>query len=114
MTGHKMRLNEHVSCKTSSLGYRGKLRVCFANNISINYEHAPRFSTGDPEAQKYLGDNGFVIFGNVLTQEEAESSLALLQDLEQLGTGIDRGDITTWGDDRWPTAVHGSILQATA
>jgi hypothetical protein len=30
--------------------------------------------------------------------------------LEELETGIDRADIDTWGDDRWPTTVHGGIL----
>ncbi|MCH1597110.1 MAG: hypothetical protein L7S71_02625, partial [Pseudomonadales bacterium] len=81
------------------------------NNINISYEHAPRFNTGDSEALQYLSDNGFVIFGNVLSQEEADHSLELLWDyLEQLGTGIDRSDVDTWGNDRWPTAVHGGIL----
>ena len=102
-------LNRHATGKTSNLqGSEKKGARVLQNNINISYEHAPRFNTGDSEALQYLSDNGFVIFGNVLSQEEADHSLELLWDyLEQLGTGIDRSDVDTWGNDRWPTAVHG-------
>lgn len=105
-------LNRHATGKTSNLqGSEKKGARVLQNNINISYEHAPRFNTGDSEALQYLSDNGFVIFGNVLSQEEADQSLELLWDyLEQLGTGIDRSDVDTWGNDRWPTAVHGGIL----
>ena len=85
-------LNRHATGKTSNLqGSEKKGARVLQNNINISYEHAPRFNTGDSEALQYLSDNGFVIFGNVLSQEEADHSLELLWDyLEQLGTGIDR------------------------
>jgi len=52
-----------------------------------------------------------VIFANALTATEASKAVGLLWDyLEELETGIDRADIDTWGDDRWPTTVHGGIL----
>lgn len=81
------------------------------NNIQITYQHVPRFRPGDPAATEYLEEQGYVIFANALTSAEAGEAVALLWDyLEELGTGIDRTDIDTWGDDRWPTAVHGGIL----
>lgn len=81
------------------------------NNIRITYEHVPRFVTGDPAAQSYLDENGYVIFANALSPDEAQHSLTLLWDyLEGLGTGIDRNNIDSWSDDRWPTSVHGGIL----
>lgn len=81
------------------------------NNIEITYEHVARFAPGDAAAQAYLDEHGYVIFANTLNAEEAQHSLTLLWDyLEGLGTGIDRSDISTWDDDRWPTAVHGGIL----
>jgi hypothetical protein len=74
-------LNRHATGKTSNLkGFEKQEARILQNNINISYEHAPRFNTGDPEALQYLSDNGFVIFGNVLTQEEADHSLELLWD----------------------------------
>jgi len=81
------------------------------NNIHISYQHVPRFRTGDSAATDYLEEHGYVIFANALTATEASKAVGLLWDyLEELETGIDRADIDTWGDDRWPTAVHGGIL----
>lgn len=81
------------------------------DNIHITYEHVPRFVTADPEAKRYLDEHGYVIVANALTTEQANQSVSLLWDyLEELGTGIDRHKVDTWGDDRWPTAVHGGIL----
>lgn len=81
------------------------------NNIQITYQQVPRFRTGDSAATDYLDEHGYVIFANALTTAEANKALDLLWDyLEELETGIDRTDRNTWGDDRWPTAVHGGIL----
>ena len=81
------------------------------NNIHISYQHVPRFRTGDSAATNYLEEHGYVIFANALTATEASKAVGLLWDyLEELETGIDRADIDTWGDDRWPTTVHGGIL----
>jgi len=81
------------------------------NNIQITYQQVPRFRTGDSAATDYLDEHGYVIFANALTTAEANKALDLLWDyLEELETGIDRTDRKTWGDDRWPTAVHGGIL----
>ena len=81
------------------------------NNIHISYQHVPRFRAGDSAATNYLEEHGYVIFANALTATEASKAVGLLWDyLEELETGIDRADIDTWGDDRWPTTVHGGIL----
>jgi len=81
------------------------------NNIQITYQQVPRFRTGDSAATDYLDEHGYVIFANALTTAEANKALDLLWDyLEELETGIDRTDRKTWGDDRWPTTVHGGIL----
>ncbi|MEM7019692.1 MAG: phytanoyl-CoA dioxygenase family protein [Pseudomonadota bacterium] len=80
-------------------------------NVTITYQEVPRFNPGDPAAMDYLEEEGFVVFANALSNDEAAQSLSMLWDyLEELGTGIDRNDIDTWGDERWPTAVHGAIL----
>ena len=63
------------------------------------------------DAVAHLDEYGFVVLANALSAQEAEHALSLLWDyLEELGTGIDRTDVGTWDDDRWPTAVHGAIL----
>jgi hypothetical protein len=47
----------------------------------------------------------------VLNPEEVKTAVDLTWDyLAELGTGVDRNDPKTWGDDRWPTTVHGDIL----
>ncbi len=80
-------------------------------NITIQYQSVPRFDIDAPDALEYLEEFGFVVYANALAETEATHALALLWDyLEELGTGIDRNDISTWDDDRWPTSVHGAIL----
>ncbi len=80
-------------------------------NIDIRYTEVPRFAPGSKESLEYLQTEGYVVIANALSVEQAEHALSLLWDyLEELGTGIDRTDPDSWGDDRWPTAVHGGIL----
>jgi hypothetical protein len=75
------------------------------------YTHVPRFAPGSKESTAYLDEHGYVVIANALNSEEAKHAVDLTWDyLEQLGTGIDRNDVSTWDDDRWPTAVHGGIL----
>ena len=82
-----------------------------AENIKITFADVERFQPGDPGALTFLENEGFVVYANVLDTSEAEQALSMLWDyLEALGTGVDRNDVTTWDDDRWPTAVHGAIL----
>jgi len=75
------------------------------------YSRVPRFSAGSPESMVYLLEHGYVVIAEILSADESRHALNLTWDyLEGLETGIDRDDIETWDDDRWPTAVHGGIL----
>ncbi|HEX2590691.1 MAG TPA: phytanoyl-CoA dioxygenase family protein [Rhizomicrobium sp.] len=79
--------------------------------LAPRYVHVPRFAPGSAEGIAYLDEHGYVVIANVLSANESRQALGLTWDyLEQLGTGVDRNDVTTWHDDRWPTAVHGGIL----
>ena len=79
--------------------------------ISIEYKEVPRFTAGSADSVHYLDEHGFVVIRNALTATQTNTALGLLWDyLEGLGTGIDRHDVNSWDDDRWPTAVHGGIL----
>jgi|HubBroStandDraft_1064217.scaffolds.fasta_scaffold28910_2 hypothetical protein len=79
--------------------------------IEPTYVHAPRHPPGSPESIAYLHEHGYAVIAGALAPAECAQALSLTWDyLEGLGTGVDRRDWTTWGDDRWPTAVHGGIL----
>jgi ectoine hydroxylase-related dioxygenase (phytanoyl-CoA dioxygenase family) len=80
-------------------------------NLEIKYEHVPRLESGSDASIEYLDEYGYVVIKNALTESEAAKTLDLLWDyLEELNTGIDRNDPSTWEDDRWPTCAHGGIL----
>ena len=80
-------------------------------NIDIRFTEVERFEPGDPRAMTFLDEQGYVVFAQALSPSQATVALEKLWDyLENLGTGIERDDVDTWGDDRWPTAVHGAIL----
>jgi len=75
------------------------------------YTHVDRFAAGSIESVDYLAEHGYVVIRSALSADQAAHAVDLTwQFLEQLGTGIDRHDVSTWGDDRWPTAVHGGIV----
>lgn len=79
--------------------------------IVAKYTHVPRFDAGSPESIDYLQNEGFVVIKSALSSTQADHALDLTWNfLEGLGTGIDRGDASTWNDDRWPIAVHGGII----
>ncbi len=79
--------------------------------LTPRYTEVPRFPAGSPESIAYLESEGFVVVANALNGDETARALDLTwQYLAELGTGIDRTDPTTWGDDRWPVAVHGGII----
>ena len=80
-------------------------------NIKIEYKEVPRWDPQDPKMSDYMDENGFAVVANALSGEETNTAIGLIWDyLEELGTGINRDDVATWDDDRWPTAVHGGIL----
>ena len=75
------------------------------------YTEVPRFAAGSKGSLEHLASEGFVVIKGALSPSEAEHALNLTWDyLEQLGTGIDRNDMTTWGDDRWPIVTSGGIV----
>jgi len=75
------------------------------------YTKVPRFAAGSKESLDHLASEGFVVIAGALSPGEAEHALDLTWEyLEQLGTGIKRDDITTWGDDRWPIVTSGGIV----
>ena len=81
------------------------------DRMGIKYERVPRLQPGSRESVAYLREHGYVVIANALDSQQAKTALDGLWDyLEGLGTGIDRTDIQTWGNDRWPTEVHGGIL----
>jgi hypothetical protein len=81
------------------------------SSISIRYERVPRLQPGSPDSVAYLKEHGYVVIAKALDLQQTQHALAGLWDyLEGLETGIDRLDSRTWGDDNWPTAVHGGIL----
>ena len=77
------------------------------------YTHVPRFEAGSQESLDHLESEGYVVIENALSPAQVEHSLELTWEyLEQLGTGIDRADSSTWGDDRWPIVTSGGIVPA--
>lgn len=90
---------------------RADLEPADPGPLAPSYVHVPRFAPGSPDGIAYLDEHGYVVIANVLNAGESKHALDLTWDyLEQLETGVDRNDVATWGDDRWPTAVHGGIL----
>lgn len=82
-----------------------------SGELNSTYVHVPRFEAGSVESVEHLNDEGYVVIANVLDSEQTAEALDLTwQFLEDLGTGIDRNDPSTWSDDRWPIAVHGGII----
>ena len=79
--------------------------------LTPEYVYVPRCEAGSDESVEHLRSEGFVVIANALTPTEADQALDLTWEyLEALGTGVDRFDVGTWGDDRWPINVHGGII----
>ena len=77
------------------------------------YTHVPRLESGSQESLDHLKSEGYVVIANALSSSEAQHTLELTWDfLEQLGTGIDRTDSSTWRDERWPIVTSGGIVPA--
>ena len=62
-----------------------------------------KFDVADAAARAHLDERGFVVFRGVLDAAEVDRANELFFDyLEALGSGVDRGESNTWGDDHWP------------
>lgn len=76
-----------------------------------SYVEVPRLPAGSQASLDHLESEGYVVIAGALSAAQAARALDLTWDyLEQLGTGIDRSDIATWGDDRWPVTTFGGII----
>lgn len=81
------------------------------DKLTPEYVHVPRLAAGSQESVDYLESEGYVVIAGALSPSEAEHALDLTWDyLKELGTGVDRNDVDTWGDDQWPVNVHGGIV----
>jgi len=79
--------------------------------LTPTYIEVPRLEAGSTESLEHLESEGFVVIANALSPDEASHALELTWDyLEELGTGIDRHDVSTWDDDRWPIVTSGGIV----
>ena len=84
-----------------------------SQQLTPTYTHVPRLEAGSQESLDHLESEGYVVIANALSESEAERALDLTWDyLEQLGTGINRTDSSTWRDDRWPIVTSGGIVPA--
>ena len=85
-------------------------RRSFGTEIASTSPKPPRFVDVDKfdvadgaAARAHLDERGFVVFRGVLDQGEVARANELFFDyVEALGSGVDRNDVNTWGDDRWP------------
>ena len=85
-------------------------RRSFGTEIASASPKPPRFVDVDKfdvadgaAARAHLDERGFVVFRSVLDQGEVARANELFFDyVEALGSGVDRDDVNTWGDDRWP------------
>ncbi len=74
----------------------------------------PVFSTDEKEAEQakqYMEDNGYVVFSDVITEEDLEKGIDLLWEmLERMNTGIVRDDTSTFTNDNWPNTFSNGII----
>jgi len=78
------------------------------NEKRIESRQPPRFSLNDPETYlSFLEEHGFVVIADVLSSDEVEEAKGLFWDwMEGLGSGIDRNDINTWINKKWPAKAR--------
>ena len=72
-----------------------------------------KFDVSDGAAARaHLDERGFVVFRSVLDQGEVARANELFFDyVEALGSGVDRNDVNTWGDDRWPPCAGANCVE---
>ena len=74
-----------------------------------------KFDVADGAAARaHLDERGFVVFRSVLDASEVARANELFFDyVEALGSGVDRKDVDTWGDDRWPPCAGATCVEIT-
>ena len=96
-------------------------RRSFGTEIASASPKPPRFVDVDKfdvadgaGARAHLDERGFVVFRSVLDAAEVARANELFFDyVEALGSGVDRKDATTWGDDRWPPCAGATCVEIT-
>eukprot|EP00891_Asterochloris_glomerata_P009117 jgi/Astpho2/9117/Aster-x0373 len=77
---------------------------------SFNPKQQDAMTQAVKDAATSLRERGWAVIEGVLTPEECEQYVDSVWGwLEGLGTGIDRQNPDTWGDDRWPPSFRGII-----
>ncbi|CAH6420965.1 Hypothetical protein UVM_LOCUS294 [uncultured virus] len=86
-------------------------RVKAAVPTTLPLLRPPTFAVKDDAALKFLGEQGYVVIRDVLTEAENDHATDLTWCwLEQLGTGIRRADASTWDNARWPNVFSVGIV----
>ena len=104
-----MRLALTSIALTSSMSAEPRSRfgteiACAASPKPPRFVDVDKFDVADGAAARaHLDERGFVVFRSVLDASEVARANELFFDyVEALGSGVDRNDVNTWGDDRWP------------
>eukprot|EP00494_Astrolonche_serrata_P030255 UN30522 len=80
------------------------------SNMTIAGESS-RFEVDDQKAVKYLENEGYVVFKQVLKKEEIETATNLFWKwLENLCPGVKRDQPDTWNHKNWPADKDNGII----
>lgn len=73
----------------------------------------PRFSVDNPEAYKYLEENGYVVIREVLSSEQISIAKDMCWEWIEAITGseVRRNDVQSWGEKAWPADKDNGIIR---
>jgi len=92
----RIRSTKRIEGKRKKIWVSRKQKVMIPKKFNIEENFIP-----------YLQEHGYVVLKNIVDSNALEEVLNLFwNDLEGLESGIDRNDISTWGDDNWPGCLH--------
>jgi len=81
-------------------------------NVEVVPFTPPKFAHDDPQAYKYLEENGYVVISNVATKDEVAHGIDLFwKYMKHAHPKIDREDISTWNSN-WPQWSATGIIAA--
>jgi len=74
----------------------------------------PRFEPGDPSARKFLNDNGYAVFANVLDHSEVQTARILFWEWAEANSQgkVRRHSPQTWSDSTWPADQGNGLMAA--
>lgn len=70
----------------------------------------PKFEANDPNASKYLEENGYVVFTHMATKEQIEEAKKLFWDHVEDFTSVSRDDVSSWSNGNWPGDITNGIV----